>query len=49
LHAAELPLLWRRLYEEGLLIAADGLACASTAMDEGVVDRALELFGRAAG
>jgi glutamate-1-semialdehyde 2,1-aminomutase len=49
LHAAELPLLWRRLYEEGVLIAADGLACASTAMDEEVVDRALELFGRVAG
>jgi glutamate-1-semialdehyde 2,1-aminomutase len=46
LHAQDLPALWRRLYEEGVLIAADGLACVSTAMDEPVVDHVLELFGR---
>jgi glutamate-1-semialdehyde 2,1-aminomutase len=48
LHAAGLSMLWQRLYDEGVLIAADGLACVSTAMDEALVDRALELFGRAA-
>ncbi len=47
LHAPDLPALWRRLYEQGVLIAADGLICISTAMDETIVDRALELFGRA--
>ena len=48
LHDPELPALWRRLYEEGVLIAADGLACVSTVMDEVAVDRALEIFGEAA-
>ncbi len=48
LHAADLPGLWRRLYREGVLIAADGLASVSTAMDEVLVERALELFARAA-
>jgi glutamate-1-semialdehyde 2,1-aminomutase len=48
LHAPDLPALWHRLYEEGVLIAADGLACVSTAMDEAVVESALELFGRVA-
>jgi glutamate-1-semialdehyde 2,1-aminomutase len=47
LHVPDLPALWRRLYEQGVLIAADGLICISTAMDEAIVDRALELFGRA--
>lgn len=46
LHAPDLPALWRSLYDEGVLIAADGLACVSTAMDEAIIDRALELFGR---
>jgi glutamate-1-semialdehyde 2,1-aminomutase len=48
LHAADLPALWRRLYDGGLLVAADGLVCVSTAMDEATVERVLELFGRAA-
>jgi glutamate-1-semialdehyde 2,1-aminomutase len=48
LHASDLAGLWRGLYEEGVLVAADGLACVSTAMDEGVIERALELFGRVA-
>jgi glutamate-1-semialdehyde 2,1-aminomutase len=39
--------LWPKLYEQGVLIAADGLMSVSTAMDEGVVDRALEAFARA--
>jgi glutamate-1-semialdehyde 2,1-aminomutase len=47
LYNSDLPALWRRLYDEGVLIAADGLACVSTAMDKAVVDRALEVFGRA--
>jgi hypothetical protein len=49
LHTPELPQLWRRLYDGGALIAADGLACVSTAMDGDTVERALEIFGRAAG
>ncbi len=49
LHAPDLPDLWRRLYRAGVLIAADGLVSASTAMDEASIDRALELFGEAAG
>jgi glutamate-1-semialdehyde 2,1-aminomutase len=48
LHAADISALWRRLYGEGVLIAADGLACTSTAMDEAVVDRALDRFARVA-
>lgn len=48
LHAAKEPGLWRRLYREGVLIAADGLVSVSTTMDEALVDRALERFDRAA-
>lgn len=48
LHDANLPGLWRRLYGEGVLIAADGLISVSTAMDEAIIERALELFGRVA-
>jgi glutamate-1-semialdehyde 2,1-aminomutase len=48
LHSPELPTLWRRLYDEGVLIAADGLACVSTAMDEATIENALELFACAA-
>lgn len=47
LHATDLPALWRRLYEEGVLIAADGLVCVSTAMDEATIAWALDAFGRA--
>jgi glutamate-1-semialdehyde 2,1-aminomutase len=47
-HDADLVALWRRLYEGGVLIAADGLTCVSTAMDEATVERALEVFARAA-
>jgi glutamate-1-semialdehyde 2,1-aminomutase len=36
--------LWSRLYEQGVLIAADGLMSISTVMDERVVDRALRAF-----
>jgi glutamate-1-semialdehyde 2,1-aminomutase len=36
--------LWPRLYERGVLIAADGLMSISTVMDEQVVDRALGAF-----
>ena len=49
LHAAELPDLWRRLYGEGVLIAADGLISVSTVMNEALIERVLELFGRVAG
>lgn len=48
LHADDLEGLWRRLYEQGVLIAADGLTCVSTAMDETTVDEALAAFERAA-
>ena len=46
LHAAEEPGFWRRLYRGGVLIAADGLISVSTAMDEALLDRALERFDR---
>jgi glutamate-1-semialdehyde 2,1-aminomutase len=36
--------LWWSLYEHGILIAANGLLCISTAMGEAEVDRALEAF-----
>jgi glutamate-1-semialdehyde 2,1-aminomutase len=49
LHATDLPDLWRRLYGEGALIAADGLISVSTAMDEALIERVLELFGRVGG
>ncbi len=39
--------LWWRLYREGALIAASGLVCVSTPMDEAVVERALGAFERA--
>jgi glutamate-1-semialdehyde 2,1-aminomutase len=39
--------LWPRLYEQGVLIAADGLMSISTVMDEQVVDRALRAFAAA--
>ena len=48
IHAPDLAALWRRLYAEGVLIAADGLCCVSTIMDETVVDTALDRFARAA-
>jgi glutamate-1-semialdehyde 2,1-aminomutase len=48
LHADDLKTLWLRLYEQGVLIAADGLTSVSTAMDETIVDAALAAFGRAA-
>ena len=37
-HSPELPALWRRLYEEGVLIAADGLCCVSTVMNEATIE-----------
>jgi glutamate-1-semialdehyde 2,1-aminomutase len=48
LHSSELPVLWRRLYDGGVLIAADGLVCVSTAIDEATIDLALEVFDRVA-
>jgi glutamate-1-semialdehyde 2,1-aminomutase len=39
--------LWWRLYEQGVLIAVNGLMGVSTPMDERVIDRALSAFGRA--
>lgn len=48
LPTADPKALWGRLYERGVLIAADGLLSVSTAMDEGVVERALEAFAAVA-
>lgn len=39
--------LWWQLYEEGVLIAGNGLAATSTPMNEASIDRALAAFGRA--
>jgi glutamate-1-semialdehyde 2,1-aminomutase len=38
--------LWWQLYEEGVLIAGNGLAATSTAMNEASIDRALAAFER---
>ncbi len=47
LHVPDRARLWWRLYREGVLIAADGLMCVSTAMDEQAIDEALAAFARA--
>jgi glutamate-1-semialdehyde 2,1-aminomutase len=47
LHAPDRARLWWRLYREGVLIAADGLVCVSTVMDEQTIDDALSAFARA--
>jgi glutamate-1-semialdehyde 2,1-aminomutase len=47
LHTPERARLWWRLYREGVLIAADGLMCISTAMDEQTIDDLLAAFARA--
>ena len=49
IHAEDQVDLWWRLYREGVLIAASGLACVSTPMDETVIERALAAFERAKG
>lgn len=41
--------LWWSLYAEGVLIAANGLICTSTAMDETSIERALDAFDRVGG
>lgn len=43
---ADPKLLWGRLYERGVLIAADGLLSVSTAMDERVIETAVAAFPR---
>jgi len=45
-HVEDLVDLWWRLYREGVLITASGLACVSTPMDEAVIERALGAFER---
>jgi glutamate-1-semialdehyde 2,1-aminomutase len=42
----DLTALWWRLYEAGVLIARNGLACVSTPMDERVLERVLRVFDR---
>jgi glutamate-1-semialdehyde 2,1-aminomutase len=46
-HSPELPGLWRRLYEAGVLIAADGLCCVSTVMDEATIEEVVARCRRA--
>jgi glutamate-1-semialdehyde 2,1-aminomutase len=46
IHAPDLAALWRRLYAAGVLIAADGLCCVSTVMDDTALDTALDRFAR---
>ena len=45
-HVEDLVDLWWRLYREGVLIAASGLACVSTPMDAAVIERVLGAFER---
>lgn len=42
--APDAKAMWPRLYEQGVLIAADGLMSVSTVMDEQVIDRVLQAF-----
>jgi glutamate-1-semialdehyde 2,1-aminomutase len=46
IHTHDPVALWWRLYNEGVMIAANGLMATSTAMDDSTVDRALAAFGR---
>jgi glutamate-1-semialdehyde 2,1-aminomutase len=46
-HSPELTALWRRLYEKGVLIAADGLCCVSTVMNEATIEEAVARCRRA--
>jgi glutamate-1-semialdehyde 2,1-aminomutase len=48
LHPADPTRLWWELYEQGVLISANGLACMSTPMDDSTVERALAAFARVA-
>ncbi|MBB4662005.1 aspartate aminotransferase family protein [Conexibacter arvalis] len=48
-HVDDPAQLWWRLYREGVLIAANGLLCLSTPMDEAVVDHVAGAFERVAG
>jgi glutamate-1-semialdehyde 2,1-aminomutase len=48
IHAADPAALWWRLYDEGVLIAVNGLACLSTPMDAGVVERVETAFAQVA-
>jgi glutamate-1-semialdehyde 2,1-aminomutase len=48
-HVPDPAALWWRLYGEGVLIAANGLLCLSTPMDEAVVDEVAAAFERVAG
>jgi glutamate-1-semialdehyde 2,1-aminomutase len=47
LHHDDLPALWWRLYREGVLVAADGLCCISTPMDDAILADILARFERA--
>jgi glutamate-1-semialdehyde 2,1-aminomutase len=40
--------LWWSAYEQGLLLAGNGLACLSTPMDDAVIDEVVERFDRVA-
>jgi glutamate-1-semialdehyde 2,1-aminomutase len=46
IHVEDPAALWWELYGEGVLIAANGLACVSTPMDDEVVETAIEAFAR---
>lgn len=42
----DIPNLWWRLYEAGVLLTTNGLGCVSTVMDEAVIDDVVERFER---
>lgn len=46
LHAPDPAATWWRLYEEGVLVAPNGLTCTSTAMTAEVIDEAIAAFDR---
>jgi glutamate-1-semialdehyde 2,1-aminomutase len=46
IHTQDPVALWWRLYQEGVMIAANGLMAMSTAMDDSTVERALAVFQR---
>jgi glutamate-1-semialdehyde 2,1-aminomutase len=46
IHTQDPVTIWWRLYNEGVMIAANGLMALSTAMEDATVERALAVFGR---
>jgi glutamate-1-semialdehyde 2,1-aminomutase len=44
IHVSEPDVLWWSLYDRGVLLAANGLACLSTPMDDAVISEVARAF-----